>query len=81
MTGDDTVPGAGTVLAVRGSVLDLGFAPGDLPAVNEAAEIAWDMTPEPLVAHRVRGVAPRDTGACVAAESLGLAAGTLAAGP
>jgi F-type H+-transporting ATPase subunit beta len=30
------------VLGVRGSVIDIAFPDGDLPAINEALEIAWD---------------------------------------
>ena len=30
------------VIAVRGSVIDVAFPAGDLPAINEALEIEWD---------------------------------------
>lgn len=59
---------AGTVTAVRGSILDLAFPPEDLPAINEAVEVAWD-GPGRLVAEvqshlsetAARAVAMRDT--------------------
>jgi flagellar biosynthesis/type III secretory pathway ATPase len=63
-----TSAGNGYVAAVRGSVLDLVFAPGDLPGIGEAVRIAWD-APGLLIAevqsHRdegtIRAVAMRDT--------------------
>ena len=30
------------VIAVRGSVIDIAVPSGELPAINEALEIAWD---------------------------------------
>jgi len=39
----------GRVVAVRGSVVDLGFPEGDLPDLMEAVEILWD-GPERLIA-------------------------------
>ena len=32
----------GSVVAVRGSVVDVAFPGGSLPAVNEALEVDWD---------------------------------------
>jgi F-type H+-transporting ATPase subunit beta len=39
----------GRVLAAYGSVVDIGFADGDLPAIEDAVLIEWDLGP-PLVA-------------------------------
>ncbi len=39
-------PGAGAVVAIRGAVIDVSFAAGDLPAINEALQITDpDMAP------------------------------------
>jgi F-type H+-transporting ATPase subunit beta len=35
-------PDGGVIVAVRGAVVDIAFASGALPAVNEALQIAWD---------------------------------------
>jgi F-type H+-transporting ATPase subunit beta len=58
----------GRVVAVRGSVIDIAFAAGALPAINDAVAIEWDVGP-PLVAEvqqhlgaeRVRAVALEST--------------------
>jgi F-type H+-transporting ATPase subunit beta len=58
----------GTVLAVRGAVVDVGFEPGELPRLGDAMLVAWDQ-PEALIvevqAHldetTVRGVALQAT--------------------
>ena len=41
-------PQLGTVVAVRGGVVDVRFAPGQLPAIHNALEVLWD-EPLPLV--------------------------------
>jgi F-type H+-transporting ATPase subunit beta len=64
----DAAPSRGTVLAVRGAVVDAGFAAGSLPQINEALVVEWDR-PDPLIvevqAHldeaTVRGVALQAT--------------------
>src|SRR5690242_3323263 len=38
----DLSAAAGRVVGVRGSVIDVAFAPGGLPQVGEAIEILWD---------------------------------------
>lgn len=61
--------GLGTVIGVRGSVLDFRFAPDSLPEINEAVEVLWDQ-PQPLIVEvqslldsvTVRGVSLMDTG-------------------
>jgi F-type H+/Na+-transporting ATPase subunit beta len=61
-------PARGTVIAVRGAVVDVGFERGHLPPINEALVIEWDR-PAPLIvevqAHLdetvVRGVALQAT--------------------
>ena len=58
----------GEVVAVSGSVIDIVFTQGELPAVFNAIEIEWD-GPYPLIVevhqhidpHRVRGVALQET--------------------
>jgi F-type H+/Na+-transporting ATPase subunit beta len=42
-------PISGQVVAVHGSVVDIAFAAGELPAINEAVAIDWDLGP-PLAA-------------------------------
>jgi F-type H+-transporting ATPase subunit beta len=64
----DAAPSRGTVLAVRGAVVDARFAAGSLPQINEALVVEWDR-PTPLIvevqAHldeaTVRGVALQAT--------------------
>jgi F-type H+-transporting ATPase subunit beta len=59
----------GTVVAVRGAVVDASFAEGDLPQIDEALVIEWDRS-EPLIVEvqghldetTVRGVALQATG-------------------
>jgi F-type H+-transporting ATPase subunit beta len=60
--------GAGEVVAIRGSVIDITFPPDDMPGLSHALEIEWD-GPHRLVvevqhhvdAGRVRGVALQET--------------------
>jgi F-type H+/Na+-transporting ATPase subunit beta len=62
------VPSTGTVVAVRGAVIDIQFDKEELPAINEALVIKWDRREELIVevqAHldrqRVRAVALQGT--------------------
>jgi F-type H+-transporting ATPase subunit beta len=64
------VAGIGRILAVRGAVVDVGFAPGALPAIGEALEIEAGDGP-PLVAE----VADHATEEVVRAVSLGATTG------
>ncbi|SNT72543.1 F0F1 ATP synthase subunit beta [Paracoccus seriniphilus] len=45
---DSTTSGLGMVQAVRGAVVDVGFAQGDLPPINAALQVQWD-GPTPLL--------------------------------
>jgi len=44
-----SLPGLGRVTAVHGSVVDIAFAAGMLPAINGSVAIEWDLGP-PLIA-------------------------------
>jgi F-type H+/Na+-transporting ATPase subunit beta len=62
-------PPAGRVVAARGSVLDIEFPAGDLPAIHEALAIDWDVgaaltaeVQQHLDLQRVRAVALQGTG-------------------
>ncbi len=68
-------PAAGTVLSVRGSVLDLGFPAEALPEIGEAVEIAWD-GPERLVAEVQSHHGPETARAVAMRETAGLRRGT-----
>ncbi|GGJ33306.1 F0F1 ATP synthase subunit beta [Neoroseomonas lacus] len=65
----------GTVLAVRGSVLDLGFPADALPEIGEAVEIDWD-GPERLVAEVQGHHGPEMARAVAMRETAGLRRGT-----
>jgi len=61
-------PASGRVVAVHGSVLDVAFPTGALPAINEAVAIEWDLGPailaeveQHLDAQRARLVALQGT--------------------
>lgn len=41
----ESAPRSGRVAAVHGSVVDIAFAGGMLPAINEAVAIEWDLGP------------------------------------
>lgn len=47
----------GRVSAVHGSVVDIAFASGVLPAINDAVAIEWDLGP-PLVAEVQQHLGP-----------------------
>ncbi|WP_024882254.1 F0F1 ATP synthase subunit beta [Methylosinus sp. LW3] len=65
---DESGAAFGHVIAVHGSVIDIRFASGALPAINEAVAIEWDIG-RPLIAevqkhlndHTVRAVALEST--------------------
>ena len=71
----ETDRGSGRVTAVHGSVVDIAFGGGVLPAINHAVEIDWDFGP-PLIAEvqqhvgpaMVRAVALGSTGGCAVAR-------------
>jgi F-type H+-transporting ATPase subunit beta len=65
----------GKVLAVRGSVLDVGFPPNALPEIGEAVEIAWD-GPERLIAEIQGHHGPTMARAVAMRETAGLRRGT-----
>jgi F-type H+/Na+-transporting ATPase subunit beta len=66
----DTDRGLGRVVAVHGSVVDIAFAGGALPAINDAVAIEWDLGP-PLVAEVQQHLGP----AMVRVVALGNTAG------
>jgi F-type H+-transporting ATPase subunit beta len=53
----DSDPISGRVVAVHGSVVDIAFTVGALPAINEAVAIDWDLGP-PLVAEVQQHLGP-----------------------
>jgi len=64
----ETEKAPGKVVAVRGAVIDVAFASGRLPQLDEALIVEWDR-PEPLIvevqahldAHTIRGIALQAT--------------------
>jgi len=68
---------SGRVAAVHGSVVDLYFAGGMLPAINEAVAIEWDLGP-PLVAEVQQHLGPAMVRAVVLGGTAGLRRGTAA---
>ena len=84
MTGHSAAPApeaahaaAGRVAAVHGSVVDLAFADGALPAINEAVAIDWDQGP-PLVAEIEQHLGPAMVRAVALGNTAGLRRGTAA---
>lgn len=75
--GVKTVGTAGTVIAVRGSVVDLRFAPETLPALDEGIEILWDR-PTRLVAEVQLHLDNRTVRAIALQDTAGLKRGTAA---
>ena len=63
-------PRAGRVTAVHGSVVDIAFAGGMLPAINDAVAIEWDLGP-PVVAEVQQHLGPTT----VRVVALGVTAG------
>lgn len=45
---ESVAPAEGTVIAVRGAVVDVGFEAGRLPAINDELVVEWDR-PSPLI--------------------------------
>jgi len=70
-------PTPGRVAAVHGSVVDLSFAGGILPAINEAVAIEWDLGP-PLVAEVQQHLGPAMVRAVALGGTAGLRRGTAA---
>jgi F-type H+-transporting ATPase subunit beta len=71
----ETVASRGTVLSVRGAVVDVSFSDGWLPPINTALIVEWDR-PEPLVLE-VHGHADHATVRSIALQTTaGLARGT-----
>ncbi|MGE5270179.1 MAG: F0F1 ATP synthase subunit beta [Thiohalocapsa sp.] len=66
---------AGRVVAVRGSVLDIRFAAGLLPAINDAVAVDWDLQP-PLLAEVQQHVDQATVRAVALADTAGLRRGT-----
>jgi F-type H+/Na+-transporting ATPase subunit beta len=73
----ESAPRSGRVAAVHGSVVDLSFAPGTLPAINEAVAIEWDLGP-PLVAEVQQHLGPAMVRAVTLGGTAGLMRGTAA---
>jgi F-type H+/Na+-transporting ATPase subunit beta len=69
--------GLGRVVAVRGSVLDIRFGMGMLPAINEAVAIDWDLG-SPLLAEIQQHIDQTTVRAVALAETAGLRRGTAA---
>ncbi len=67
----------GVVSAVHGSVVDVAFAGGKLPAINEAVQIEWDVG-QPLLAEVQQHVGPRLIRAVSLGDTAGLRRGTKA---
>jgi F-type H+/Na+-transporting ATPase subunit beta len=65
---------AGVVAAVHGSVVDVRFAPGDLPAIDEALAIEWDRGP-PLMAEVHQHLDAESARAVALESTAGLARG------
>jgi F-type H+-transporting ATPase subunit beta len=65
----------GTVVAVRGAVVDVQFPPGSLPAVNTALTVAWDR-PETLILEVHSHQDPATIRAIALQANAGLARGT-----
>ena len=72
MTSPD--PNWGAVVAVHGSVVDLAFANGQLPAINDAVQIEWDIGP-PLLAEVQQHLGPRLVRAVALGDTAGLGRG------
>jgi F-type H+-transporting ATPase subunit beta len=67
----------GRVVAVRGSVVDIAFRAGSLPAINEAVAIEWDLGP-PLVAEVQQHLGPEMARLVALESAAGLRRGTAA---
>ncbi len=71
----ESAPRSGRVAAVHGSVVDLAFAQGMLPAINEAVAIEWDLGP-PLVAEVQQHLGPEMVRGVALGSTAGLRRGT-----
>jgi len=58
----------GRVLAVHGSVIDIAFPPGPLPAIHDAVAIEWDRGAS-LITEVQQHLGPRGARSCLSAES------------
>ncbi len=78
-TAPDAIPGSGgtggRVVAVRGSVLDVEFPLGELPAIREALAVDWDVGPS-LMAEVQQHLNPQRVRAVALQGSSGLKRGT-----
>jgi F0F1-type ATP synthase beta subunit len=70
-----SAPRSGRVAAVHGSVVDLAFAQGMLPAINEAVAVEWDLGP-PLVAEVQQHLGPEMVRGVALGNTAGLRRGT-----
>jgi F-type H+/Na+-transporting ATPase subunit beta len=71
----ESPPREGRVAAVHGSVVDIAFAGGMLPAINEAVAIEWDLGP-PLVAEVQQHLGPAMVRVVALGGTTGLRRGT-----
>ena len=71
-------PMSGRVAAVHGSVIDIAFDPGMLPAINEAVAIEWDLGP-PLIAEVQQHLGPAMVRVVALGGTAGLRRGASAA--
>ncbi len=71
-------PAAPLVVAVSGSVIDIHFPSGDLPALYEAVEILWDVEERPLTVEIQSHTDPHTARAVAMAPTGGLRRGTAA---
>jgi len=71
-------PRSGRVVAVHGSVIDIAFDRGMLPAINEAVAIEWDLGP-PLIAEVQQHLGPAMVRVVALGGTAGLRRGTSAA--
>jgi len=70
-----SAPRSGRVVAVHGSVIDIAFDGGMLPAINDAVAIDWDRGP-PLVAEVQQHLDPAVVRAVALGSTAGLRRGT-----
>ena len=70
-------PRLGRITAVHGSVVDIAFDNGMLPAINEAVAITWDLGP-PLTAEVQQHLGPSIVRAVALGGAAGLRRGTSA---
>ncbi len=73
--GTDGALSAGSIVRVRGSVVDVEFARGDLPPINEALLIQWDQ-PYRLIAEVEEHLDQRTVRAVAMQNTAGLSRGT-----